>query len=204
MQGRDPVTPKFMLIQGITVNKHFYSILIFLTMVAYLLMSFLSTFTGFVIGFADNEDRKFTPYFLKGISIFLFGATFGIRCLMKRSYEGHDLKYIFEIIKQYWKEGRFLVDLITFAYSIVFICIPTSEVVGGIYFFLLLVPMFISFKDVIMLETLYLRTKKQKLLIGLLKVFFLNFFFAHFNATVLLGMARIDLPNSWLAVNGHL
>ena len=73
-----------------------------------------------------------------------------------------------------------------------------------VYFFYLYIVIGFCAKDVIYLEINYLSTRRQKLMIGLAKILFLNIFFAHTNAAILLGMARLDLPNSWLSEYGHL
>ena len=72
------------------------------------------------------------------------------------------------------------------------------------YFFIIWASLAFSARDIIHLEANYLSSQRQKLMIGLVKIFVLNFLFAHFNANILLGMARLDLQESWLSVNGHL
>ena len=59
-----------------------------------------------------------------------------------------------------------------------------------------------SSSDLIKLEVTYLRSSRQKHIIAIFKLFFLNILLAHIFGSILLGMANLEPGNNWLTKGG--
>ena len=169
-----------------------------MNIISLLVVNVLASFSGFIDSFSENQSRKPATYILKGLALFFISLNFVVRCIKKSFSGGKDRVYLHEIITKYIKSLRFFPDCISIIFVTVFISYPDEMAVGGVLFFYSIIPIFIANKDFIFLQISYLPTHRYKLAISLFKIVLLNIFFAHFWATILLAMARIDPTDNWL------
>ena len=71
-------------------------------------------------------------------------------------------------------------------------------VIAGILFFYLNLMVVYLGNDTIRTEATYIQSRRTTLIWALLKIIFFNIFFAHFMATLLLGMAKLEPERSWM------
>jgi hypothetical protein len=65
--------------------------------------------------------------------------------------------------------------------------------ISGVFFFFLIIVLTFIISDLIKLEAAYLRSERSALIWGLTKVCLSNIMFAHFMASFILAMSRINL-----------
>lgn len=70
--------------------------------------------------------------------------------------------------------------------------------ISGVFFFFLIIVLAFILSDLIQIEAAYLHSERSVLIWGLIKVCLSNIMFAHFMASFILAMSRINLEQNWM------
>lgn len=146
--------------------------------------------------FRDVKDgellRDFQIY-----SIFFYLAELTMNFLTIKSVEGRKLTSMREISINYIKD-RFALDVASII-ILVFDIIIIHDLMVFVRL-LVLLKIYGSFEKMVKLENSFIDNFYKEQYWGLIKVFMLNFCFAHFLAIILVAMAKIDPQNNWITM----
>ena len=202
MSEQDKDNMRFFKCQGFTINEYVLSFIFMLDIIFTLLTFLIGSFLAFLDNFRLEAADSVTVIILLLIAIIATVLKMIASSVGKTIKDGIFLIYITDIMTSYFLSLFVFVDI---AMVILLLAtLGTSNDYSGLglaIFIVSMIKLVTLYENLRVIETTFVNSFKKEQYWNLIKVILFNIFFAHFLASLLHAMTKIDENDNWLVSN---